>query len=246
MDSRKLAVVHSESRIGWHGPFAQKLAEGLKAIGINHRITNERRRLDEGFPILLGTSLWRQIEVTGDFLLVDRCSFGDTNQWVSLVWNGHGRRGDHRIPAQVSGARWEKMGVVLHPWKQCGSRLVLCGQTETYSPRYSSLSEWYTEVQATHFRPHPNGDLLPGLPVVRDFNDCKLAITLNSSVGVEAVISGIPTITMDEGAMAWDVTGHTIKDIRMPDRLPWCHALAWTQWSHDEIREGKPIAHLFE
>lgn len=136
--------------------------------------------------------------------------------------------------------------MILHPWREGGSRIVLCGQTETYSPTWRSLNDWYASVPATHFRRHPAGHNPTSLPLAWTFDDCKVAVTLNSSVGVLAVMQGIPTITMDEGAMAWDVTGHSLNDIRTPDRLPWCHWLAWTQWSHDEIREGKPIAHLFE
>lgn len=219
------------------------MAEGLKAIGLPSTITSDRFRHD-GIPVLLGTSCWRAIEGTGDYLLVDRCSFGDTNQWVSLIWNGHGRRGDHRIPREAPASRWESMDLVLVPWRQRGSRVVLCGQTESYSPVWT-LDAWYRSVRATHFRAHPAGDNPTGLPVALDFDDA-VAVTLNSSVAVQCVMQGIPTVTMDEGSMAWDVTGHSLEDIRTPDRLPWMHRLAWTQWSHDEIREGRPIAHLFE
>jgi hypothetical protein len=51
---------------------------------------------------------------------------------------------------------------------------------------------------------------------------------------------GIPTVTMDEAAMAWDVTAHAATETTMPDRSAWMHWLAWTQWSYDEIREGTP------
>jgi hypothetical protein len=240
----RLASIHCEPRIGWQGPFSQKMREGLAKIGIAATITDSRIRTEIGFPILLGTTCWRRIEASGPYLLVDRCSFGDTNHWVSLVWNGHGRRGDHRIPREASPARWEGMGVDLQPWRKSGSRIVLCGQTESYSPHWA-LNDWYRSVRATHFRPHPAGDNPTGLPIAKDFENA-IAVTLNSSVAVQCVIDGVPTITMDEGSMAWDVTGHSLNDIRTPDRLPWLHALAWTQWSHDEIREGKPIAHLFE
>jgi hypothetical protein len=76
------------------------------------------------------------------------------------------------------------------------------------------------------------------LPIANEFKDCRVAVTLNSSVAVAAVMAGIPTITMDEGSMAWDVTGHSLDDIRTPDRRPWAHALAWTQYTDDEIKEG--------
>lgn len=229
-------VIHCEPRIPWQPKRAAYFAEGFRKRGIPCEVTADRFRHDEGLPVLLGTSCWRGIERTGDYLLVDRCSFGDTEKFVSLVRNGHGRRGDHRVPANFNGERWERHGVPVLPWKG-GSRTVLCGQTETYSPRYSSLEKWYGEVPATHFRKHPAGDNSTGLPDATDFEDA-VAVTLNSSIGVQCVLNGIPTVTMDEGAMAWDVTGHLPGDIRMPDRRDWCAWLAWTQYSDDEVREG--------
>jgi hypothetical protein len=77
------------------------------------------------------------------------------------------------------------------------------------------------------------------VPTADSFENAT-ALTLNSSIGAQCVLNGIPTVTMDEGAMAWDVTGHSPGDIRMPDREQWCAWLAWTQWSDDEIKEGIP------
>lgn len=235
--------VHASPSIGWHMPFAQKMREGLQAIGITASVTQSRSR-ESDVAILLGTTLWRGIEQTGDYLLVDRCSFGKTDQWVSLVWNGHGRRGDHCVPKEARG-RWRQIGFPVEPW-QSGSRVVLCGQTETYSPLYKNLEDWYSRVSATHFRKHPHGDNPTGLPEARDWFDCRVAVTLNSSVGVEAVMRGVPTVTMDAGAMAWDVTGHSPDEVIAPSRAKWLEWLAWTQWHHDEIKAGHPIKHLFE
>lgn len=240
-----LAVIHAEPRIAWHGPFAQKVSQGLRRLGVAHEVTADRERRD-GLPILLGTTLWRGIEAMGPYLLVDRCSFGDTNHWVSLVRDGHGRRGDHRVPAGAPASRWEWAedagGVTLYPWSD-GRRVVLCGQHETYSPRWPTPSAWYCTVTATHFRSHPAADNPTGLPECRTWRDVGRAVTLNSSVAVHAVLAGVPTVTMDEAAMAWDVTGHTPDEVVKPPRLPWLHWLAWTQWTHDEVAEGK-WAHL--
>lgn len=239
-------LIHCEPRIGWQGPFAAKMAQGLAAIGIPVQTTASRAR-ESDIAILLGTTCWRQVEATGRYLLVDRCSFGDTNQWVTLVWDGHGRRGDFK--ARCSAERWEDIGVPTLPWKG-GSRVVLCGQTEPYSPHYGSLGEWYARVQAetdvTHFRAHPAGDNPTGLPTTDTLDDCRKVITLNSSIGVGAVLAGVPTVTMDEAAMAWDVTSHRPDITTTACRDEWCHWLAWTQWHHDEIEEGLPIKHLFE
>src|SRR3954470_6488234 len=115
------AVIHCEPQIQWQSWRAGLFRDGLEKIGVKVTVTADRFRHDEGFPILLGTTLWRGIERDGGkFLLVDRCSFGDTDEFVSLVWNGHGRRGDHRVPANYDASRWEMHGVELKPW-QTGS-----------------------------------------------------------------------------------------------------------------------------
>jgi hypothetical protein len=228
-------VIHCEPRIPWQGPFAQKMHEGLRRLGLDSEISDSRQRID-GVPILLGTSCWRSVEATGDYLLVDRCSFGDTNHFVSLVWNGHGRRGDHRVPDGADAMRWQRHGVLLKTWRH-GSRRVLCGQTQSYCDR--PLEEWYRSVDATHFRPHPVGANPTGLPEWRSFADCEF-ITLNSSVAVQGLIEGVRTEVHDAGGMAY---GCECTD---DSRLALMHWLAWTQWHHEEIREGKPIAHLFE
>lgn len=236
-------VIHCEPAIGWQGPFAQRLRDGLKRLGITHSVNSERQRTSDDLAILLGTSCWRAVESTGQYLLVDRCSYGDTNNWVSLVLNGHGRRGDHRVPHGAPGYRWSRCAVPVKPWRWMDyPRRVLCGQTETYSPHYGQLTDWYRTVKATHFRSHPAGDNPTGLPELRSWEDVGQVVTLNSSVAVDAVLNGIPTVSMDEGSMAWEVTSHT-EEVMKPDRRPWLNWLAWTQWSHDEISEGK-WAHL--
>lgn len=241
-----LAVIHAAPQIDWHRQRAPQIAAGLKAIGVRCEIVSDTNRR-EGLPILLGTTRWRALE-QGDYLLVDRASFGDPH-FVQLVRNGHGRRGDHRVPSGAPAERWEwiedRAAVRLAPWG-CGKRRVLCGQTETYSPAWQSLALWYAAVglYPSHFRKHPAGENPTGLPETRKWTDCGLAITLNSSVGVDAVLNGVPTVTMDEGAMAWDVSSHVPHETLKPARLPWLHWLAWTQWAWDEIAKGHPWQHL--
>ena len=247
------AVIHADPRIAWHLDVAPRAAAGLRRCGMDVAITRSRERLDGGLPILLGTTLWRAIESTGPFLLVDRCSYGDPGRFVSLVRDGHGRRGDHRTPQVRDGSRWERHAVAVQPWHaDHGTRRILCGQTETYSPHHARPEDWYDHVGAacTHFRPHPAAAGLArpcaatGLPVTRTWDDARAVVTLNSSVAVESVLAGIPTVTMDEAAMAWDVTGREPGDERTPERTEWLHWLAWTQWTHDEIEEGIPWPRL--
>ena len=242
-------VIHGTPVIPWHAGFVRIALRGLQAQGVSCHVTSSRIRVSGGLPILLGTTLWREIEATGPFLLVDRCSFGDPTHCVSLVRDGHGRRGDHRVPERLTGERWETHGQPVIPWRADSREIVLCGQTRTYSPHFRRPDDWYAKVAGacTHYRPHPAsrphsviGADKRGLPESSNWQDCGLAVTLNSSVGVEAVLAGIPTVTMDEGSMAWDVTGHDVASPQTPDRTSWLHWLAWTQWSHNELEEGSP------
>lgn len=232
-------AIHAEPRIAWHGPFSQKIKRGLNRIGVDCFVTADRVRQTD-YAVLLGTTLWRGVEESGHYLLVDRASVGDP-EYVQLVWDGHGRRGNHCVPDKPL----QRFEIHTKPWRT-GRKVVLCGQTETYSPEYPSLMYWYSRIDATHFRGHPAGDNPTGLPACRDWDDVATAITLNSSVGVDAVLNGIPTVTMDAGAMAWDVTSHDPSESITPNRTDWLAWLSWTQWSHDEIEAGEPIRHLFE
>lgn len=234
-------AIHCEPGIKWQHPFAMKMATGLRALGFNPTVTSSRAR-EADVAVLLGTSMWRQIERDGGrYLLVDRASWGDP-QFVSLCWNGHGRRGDHRVPQRPKVDRWKMHGVELHPWQPVGRRTIVAGQCESYSPKYPNMSDWYATKQgATHFRPHPAQNVNPTLlPIAETFDDCRLFCTLNSSVAVDAIIRGVQTKVDDEGGMAYP--GFTSED----DRLPWLRWLAYTQWHHDEIASGEPIRHLFE
>jgi hypothetical protein len=235
-------VIHCEPGIAWQPRRASHFVEGFRRKGIACEVTDSRTRIDDCPAVLLGTTCWRGIERDGgEFLLVDRCSFGDTEKFVSLVWNGHGRRGDHRVPENFSGERWERYGVELRPInREPATRVVLCGQTETYSPNYASVADWYNSLGLwpSHFRKHPSGENPTGLPDAGAFRPTDIAVTLNSSIGVQCVLNGIATVTMDEGAMAYPVTGHAKNMACIGEREPWCHWLAWTQFTDDEIREG--------
>ena len=243
-------AIHCEPRIDWQARRAPQLEAGLRAIGLEPIVTSNRHR-QTYVAILLGTSCWRNIETDGDFLLVDRASYGDPD-YVQLVWNGHGFRGDHRVPQPCGAARWIEHSAKFETfdWIGDGERVVLCGQTEPWSPHYERIEDWYAEIlrqyEVTHFRQHPAGDNPTGLPPAPDWTDVGQVITLNSSIGVESAMKGIPTVAMDRGSMAYEVSSQNPGERIMPPRRNWLEWLAWTQWSWREIEAGFPIRHLFE
>lgn len=231
-------AIHYAPGINWQARRIGYFVEGLANLGMPHVITESHTKITD-HSIVFGTTHFKRVEAEGNTLLVDRCSFGDTNQYVSLVWNGKGRRGDHKVPVDYDASRWLKHGVPLVSRKP-GYRIILCGQHLSYSPHYETVQDWYrSEKTATHFKPHP---AIPGnptaLPIAWDFEDCYQAITLNSSVAVQLIIDGVQVVVRDEGSMAFDWES-------FGDRERWLQWLAWTQWHWDEIREGKPIEHLW-
>jgi hypothetical protein len=74
----------------------------------------------------------------------------------------------------------------------------------------------------------------------RDLSEAACVIAYNSNATVDAVLAGIPAITVDEGAMAWDVTSHHVSQALVtPDRNEWFRRMAWTQWTLQEITSGE-------
>jgi len=245
-------IIHVHPGVAWQVRILGPLTHGLWKAGLTFRLTASRTRIDGGMPILLGTTFWNDVEPGGPFILVDRCSFGDPDRWVTLVRDGHGRRGDHRVPSGRDGSRWERVGTTIEPWSNGKGAVVLCGQCRTWSPIYRTVSAWYEDVveSCTHFRRHPaaramaSPSSVSALPVLESWDSVGRMVTLNSSIAVDAVLRGIPTVAMDEGSMAWEVTGRHPGDIRTFDRKEWLHWLAWTQWHWDEIGQGAPLGRL--
>jgi hypothetical protein len=229
-------TIHHNPGAEWQDKRLPYFMDGMKNLGFEVQATRSRRRISDDPAILFGTTSFKEVEaVRGDWMLVDRASIGDP-EYVSLVWNGHGTRGDHKVPENYDDSRWKKLGVELKPMKT-GKCKVICGQAETFSPDWPDIREWYNSIKdATHFRPHPTGCIGVDLPNKRDLNDIEVFHVLSSSVAVEAILEGVNVKAHDRTSMAYG----------MKDREEWAKWVAWTQWHWDEIRDGKAIRHLFE
>lgn len=195
------------------------------------------------------------------FLCCERGHVGDRMNWTSVGWNGLGHRGRY---AQIEdgGERWNRHWQhLLQPWTTRQGTALVLGQCTGDSSLYGlkeGFEAWATEQCHTlkrsgyqvRYRMHPlmkrrgstfcpvSAHPSPQERLWDDLQWASLAVSYNSTAGVEAVLAGVPTVTLDEGAMAWPVSGHTLFDRVQPDREAWCHRLAWTQFCLDEIRSG--------
>lgn len=236
---------------------AQALMEGIKRHGITPRLDPSYQPCD--VAVFWGHRqfqvIQRQRAGGAHYLVMERGYVGDRFFWTSLGFDG--LNGRARFPeVKDGGARWKKhFAKYLHPWHTAdGNVAIIMGQVRgDESIRGVNFDAWihqaFTRLQelgySPVFRTHPNfpqqavrftrlnGSLSEALALA------KLVVTYNSNSGVDAVLAGVPTVTYDEGAMAWDVTSHDPGYLITPDRSDWCQKMSYTQWSSDEMRSGE-------
>lgn len=78
------------------------------------------------------------------------------------------------------------------------------------------------------------------------FSRIWTTVSWSSNPGPQSVIAGVPAI-VGPSSLAWDVATQNFADIeapQTPDRTQWLNDYAHTEWTVDEIREGKPLKRL--
>lgn len=198
------------------------------------------------------------------YLVLERGHLGgleERRNWCSAGFNGLGGRAAYP-KAQDGGARWERLwSYLMKPWRQEppleAAPVVIMGQMKgDQALAGADIDQWYREaarvIREHHgiepaFRPHPLGvqEAPEGVPLFAGSLADALAaaravVTLNSTVGVDAAVAGVPVTVCDEGAMAWPVAALGLEaEPVTPDREAWAHDLAWCQWSEEEMRRGE-------
>lgn len=185
------------------------------------------------------------------------------NNYYAAGWDGLNGRADFRNVGSGP-ERWELLGRPLRPWREGGDLIVVCGQVpwdaacqhhDHLGWCQATVARLARGVYPVVFRPHP---LAPGVnygvrceistrPLEEDLAEARCVVTFNSNCAVDAVIAGVPAISMDVGSMAYAVTGHDldyVNNITTYDRTAWANSLAYTQWTIEEMRRGLSWGHL--
>ena len=244
--------------VAWCGAFA----EGLMRHDFDVTISEHASAAD--VVVLWGTrnreAVALQKSIGGEVCVLERGYLGDRFKWSSVSFGGelNGRaifRGPFQDPS-----RWEKNFTdLMRPWHRRDGYALLIGQLQgDVSIKHVNIQDWYSDTAgalqgagwSVRFRQHPGAierghppPQICGVPVLAGtlheaMAGAGLVVTFNSNTGVESVLAGYPTLTMDPGAMAWPVTGHDVGSIVTPDRDSWACAMAWKQWTIDEIASG--------
>lgn len=244
--------------------WASRFVQGLDAHGVAVTQLEARFPADTDIVCCWGWSVGRWYQERGhEVLVAERGYVGDRFHWTSLGWGGLNGRADFKN-AGAPADRWDSLFVGhMHQWRgvEEGYALLLGQVPGDQSLRGVNYLKWVEDTARActetgydvRWRPHPHpqGARIPtpapeiGGSLEEALLGAKLAVTFNSNSGVDAVLAGVPTVTMDEGAMAWGVTAHDLSsDPIRPDRTKWTHRLAYCQWSPEEMADGTAWAHI--
>lgn len=161
--------------------------------------------------------------------------------------------------------RFASFGIPIQPWRKEGRHVLVVGMSAKAARAEGLVPEaWERETvnqlrRITHrpivYRPKPNWDdarPIMGADFRKDqtlaeaFADCHAVVAHHSNVAVDALIAGIPCICPDGVASVmsgWNLT--QIESPPMPKgRNQWAADLAYTQYSVDEMQDGRAFQYL--
>lgn len=170
----------------------------------------------------------------------------------ALSRHGHNGSGDW-----VAGGpeRWAGMGIDTKPWRANGEHILVAPNRHFGMKGLAMPYGWKDGVLAQlrrftkrpiRVREHP-GNEEPKVPLAQDLERAHAVVIWASSVGVHALLAGIPVICLSPWWICKSAAGAHLAEIEsppMPDRRLSFERLAWAQWSHDEIASGQPFRRL--
>ena len=239
------------------------LAEGFVRHGVAVSYFNVTPDFTADFAVVWGWRKGAHIRAQGftkPILVAERAYLPDRFEWTSLGWDG--LNGRARWPeAQDRGERfWRYWGDKTYEWERFDGYWLIIGQVlGDAALTMVNFPKWVDEtIEALErkgvdviFRPHPEAVrrgqtfnvpeyMIQQGPLSDALAEAACVVTWNSNTGVDAVLAGVPTITHDEGAMAWDVSSHSVfESLTTPNREGWFRDMAWKQWTMDEMRSGR-------
>lgn len=235
-------VIHHTQGIGWQRRYLDFFVEGFRKHGIRAMPTSSPTKVPgSDVAVLFGPNYWKAVERGHhQYLMVNRKFLGDVNDNVTISWNGFNGRGQFCVD-EVNPKRLQRHVFQLEPWREPDNGYTLLfGQHDIgRCGKYVTLQEWYNYVKINTgdkilFRAWPGGR-----PIHLDCRGARMAVSLNSTVAIESVCHGIPTVTCDKGNPAWPICAHHLGHVHRSDnRLAWLEYLANCQWDYHQIKNG--------
>jgi hypothetical protein len=212
-------------------------------------------------------------------IMADQIKAGGKAVYIDLgYWDRIRNDGHHKISVNarhptayfmarpMDGARIQKLGIQLMPWRRGGRSIVIAGMGQKAAEAEGTpVEKWErdaiqwlarTTKRRLIYRPKPSWILakpLPGAeysPKEQSLNsllgDCHAVVTHHSNVAVEALVAGVPTFCWKGVAEPLSLQDlDLIEQPHYPEgRVEWMNAISYCQWSIDEMQQGLPWRHL--
>lgn len=150
-------------------------------------------------------------------------------------------------------------------WRKSGGHIVLAGSSAKYHNFYemqnpTAYAKDIVKALRRHtdrpitYRPKPSwGGAIPikgtkfsreGKSITEDLTNAHAVVTHGSNACFDAALLGIPSIVLGNGVMR-AISSYSINEIespRMGDRMPLFSALAYHQWTLEEMKSGEAFA----
>lgn len=162
--------------------------------------------------------------------------------------------------------RFKKLSTKVQYREEPSSRapIIVCGQhigDPSHGHDHNALVKVYSDIadqirrqtkRKLWFRPHPDS---PGVkpkgydgidrgPLSETLSKAHSIVTLNSNIGLDAILVGCPVIhcmnaPYAEIATRWPVKIETVRRPSKRSVLQYLHRVAYAQWTLDEVRSGQ-------
>ena len=155
--------------------------------------------------------------------------------------------------------RFTEFRRTIKPWRENGSHVLVCPNGPAHYALHNEppLGDWLDSVRF-ELRRHTDREIRVRLKPQYSFQsdqtieaalaDCWVCVTYSSNAAVDALVEGVPVVTLASFAASYRMGRNALTDVEAPyypsDRELFLTGLAAQQWSANEIRNGTAWADL--
>lgn len=252
--------------------------EGLSSLRLPFRERNHNGftgddQIEEFCPVVVsglrdkGEAIRRAYNSVGVPCIVIDYGYLKRVSGISTMQSGHWQVGVDRLgwvpEFECPADRFDRLGIDLKE-RGAGDKIYVCGQhggDPSHGLSRDQIVRWAMDVidglrgagREIVWRPHPDTQIeIGGVqnstgPI--DWLDVHCIVTINSNVGNDALINGVPVIAYGDAPYN-DLANDSYSDnLFFPPkdvRRRYLQRLAYAQWTLDEIKAGRPQRWLIE
>ena len=177
------------------------------------------------------------------------------HQFYALARGGHNGSGEWYVGGPE---RFAALGVEVKPWRAAGDKIVIRGQRGIGNPRTASPHEWHSKTanllrlttnRTIEIIQHPGNKAVVDSSHEQYLAGAHALVIWSSSVGVKALVAGIPVFQCSPYWVCAGAAARGIDDIESPlmddaARMVALERMAWAQWRLSEIASGEAFRTL--